>query len=152
MDGASKFVKGDAIAGVLILSFNIVGGIILGMASHGLSISEAAQTYIVLAIGDALVAQIPALLLSIAAASIVTRVNSEHDLSGQIASPVRQRESLDAGRRDPRPAGRAARYAAHDHPARRRWRGLPCLALAAIRRTGRRRTSARPGTGKPRKY
>ncbi len=86
MDGASKFVKGDAIAGVLILVINIVGGIILGMVSHGLSISEAAQTYIILAIGDALVAQIPALLLSIAAASIVTRVNSEHDLSGQIAS------------------------------------------------------------------
>ncbi len=86
MDGASKFVKGDAIAGVLILVINIVGGIILGLVSHGLSLSEAAQTYIVLAIGDALVAQIPALLLSIAAASIVTRVTSEHDLSGQIAS------------------------------------------------------------------
>lgn len=86
MDGASKFVKGDAIAGVLILIINIVGGIILGMVSHGLSLSQAAQTYVILAIGDALVAQIPALLLSIAAASIVTRVNSEHDLSGQIAS------------------------------------------------------------------
>ncbi|RXR29875.1 flagellar biosynthesis protein FlhA [Sphingobium fluviale] len=86
MDGASKFVKGDAIAGVLILVINIVGGMILGMVSHGLSLSEAAQTYIILAIGDALVAQIPALLLSIAAASIVTRVASEHDLSGQIAS------------------------------------------------------------------
>lgn len=86
MDGASKFVKGDAVAGVLILVVNIFGGIILGVASHGLSLSEAAQTYIVLAIGDALVAQVPALLLSIAAASIVTRVSSEHDLSGQIAS------------------------------------------------------------------
>ncbi|MGE4321517.1 MAG: flagellar biosynthesis protein FlhA [Sphingobium sp.] len=85
MDGASKFVKGDAVAGILILVINIVGGIILGVASHGLSMSEAAQTYIVLAIGDALVAQVPALLLSIAAASIVTRVKSEDDLSGQIA-------------------------------------------------------------------
>lgn len=85
MDGASKFVKGDAVAGVLILVINIVGGIILGVASHGLSFGDAAQTYIVLAIGDALVAQVPALLLSIAAASIVTRVASEHDLSGQIA-------------------------------------------------------------------
>ncbi|MDQ8757176.1 flagellar biosynthesis protein FlhA [Sphingosinicella sp. LHD-64] len=84
MDGASKFVKGDAIAGVLILVVNIVGGLILGMLSHGLSMSEAASTYIVLAIGDALVAQVPALLLSIAAASIVTRVSSPLDLSGQI--------------------------------------------------------------------
>ena len=86
MDGASKFVKGDAIAGVLILVINIVGGLILGTMSHGLSIGEAAETYILLAIGDALVAQVPALLLSIAAASIVTRVSSPLDLSGQITS------------------------------------------------------------------
>ena len=86
MDGASKFVKGDAVAGILILVINIIGGIILGVVSHGLAIGEAAQTYIILAIGDALVAQIPALLLSIAAASIVTRVKSEQDLSGQVAS------------------------------------------------------------------
>ncbi|MDF0540994.1 flagellar biosynthesis protein FlhA [Sphingobium sp. H39-3-25] len=85
MDGASKFVKGDAVAGVLILVINIVGGIILGVVSHGLSIGDAARTYILLAIGDALVAQVPALLLSIAAASIVTRVASDKDLSGQIA-------------------------------------------------------------------
>ncbi len=84
MDGASKFVKGDAVAGVLILVVNIVGGLVLGMVSHGLSASEAASTYILLAIGDALVAQVPALLLSIAAASIVTRVASPLDLSGQL--------------------------------------------------------------------
>ncbi|WP_374525670.1 flagellar biosynthesis protein FlhA [Sphingopyxis sp.] len=86
MDGASKFVKGDAVAGLLILFVNIVGGLILGMFSHGLSFSEAGSTYVTLAIGDALVAQIPALLLSIAAAAIVTRVTSPHDLSGQIGS------------------------------------------------------------------
>ena len=86
MDGASKFVKGDAVAGVLILFVNIFGGLILGTISHGLSLSEAAQTYILLAIGDALVAQVPALLLSIAAAAIVTRVSSPYDLSGQIGS------------------------------------------------------------------
>jgi flagellar biosynthesis protein FlhA len=86
MDGASKFVKGDAIAGVLILVINIVGGLVLGTLTHGLSIGEAAETYVLLAIGDALVAQIPALLLSIAAASIVTRVSSPLDLSGQITS------------------------------------------------------------------
>lgn len=86
MDGASKFVKGDAIASVLILIINIIGGLVLGTLSHGLSMGEAAEIYILLAIGDALVASVPALLLSIAAASIVTRVSSPLDLSGQIAS------------------------------------------------------------------
>ncbi len=86
MDGASKFVKGDAVAGVLILVINILGGLILGTLSHGLSLSDAASTYIILAIGDALVAQVPALLLSIAAAAIVTRVSSPLDLPGQITS------------------------------------------------------------------
>ncbi len=86
MDGASKFVKGDAVAGLLILFVNIFGGLILGVVSHELSFGEAAQTYIMLAIGDALVAQVPALLLSIAAASIVTRVSSPLDLSGQIGT------------------------------------------------------------------
>ncbi|MFN4097514.1 MAG: flagellar biosynthesis protein FlhA, partial [Sphingomonas sp.] len=88
MDGSSKFVKGDAVAGLLILFINIIGGLILGPVSHGMSIGEAAQTYVLLAIGDALVAQIPALLLSIAAAAIVTRVsaNKDQDLTGQIGS------------------------------------------------------------------
>src|SRR3546814_4099064 len=86
MDGASKFVKGDAVAGLLILFVKFVGGLILGVFSHGLSLSEAGRPYITLAIGDALVAQIPALLLSIAAAAIVTRVSSPFDLSGQIGS------------------------------------------------------------------
>lgn len=86
MDGSSKFVKGDAIAGLLILAINIVGGLILGPVTHGLSLADAAQTYIQLAVGDALVAQVPALLLSIAAAAIVTRVSSSHDLAGQIGS------------------------------------------------------------------
>ena len=84
MDGSSKFVKGDAIAGLLILAINIVGGLILGTVSHGMGVKDAAQTYIVLAIGDALVAQLPGLMLSIAAASIVTRVTSSKDLAGQI--------------------------------------------------------------------
>ncbi len=86
MDGSSKFVKGDAIAGLLILAANIIGGLILGPVSHGLSIGEAAHNYVLLAIGDALVAQIPSLMLSIAAATIVTRVTSTHDLAGQIGS------------------------------------------------------------------
>jgi flagellar biosynthesis protein FlhA len=86
MDGASKFVKGDAVAGVLILAINIIGGLILGTVQHGLPIGEAARVYLLLAIGDGLVAQVPALLLSIAAAMVVTRVGSEMDLAGQVSS------------------------------------------------------------------
>jgi len=84
MDGSSKFVKGDAVAAMLILAANIVGGLILGPVSHGLTIADAAHNYILLAIGDALVAQLPSLMLSIAAAAIVTRVSSDKDLAGQI--------------------------------------------------------------------
>ncbi len=84
MDGASKFVKGDAIAALLILGVNIIGGFALGMISHGMSAAEAGQLYVTLAVGDALVAQVPALLLSIAAAAIVTRVSDTRDLAGQI--------------------------------------------------------------------
>jgi len=84
MDGASKFVKGDAVAALLILGVNIIAGFCLGMLSHGLTAQEAAQRYITLAVGDALVAQVPSLLLSIAAAVIVTRVSDTRDLAGQI--------------------------------------------------------------------
>jgi flagellar biosynthesis protein FlhA len=84
MDGASKFVKGDAMAALLILGVNIVAGFGIGMISHGLSAAEAGEAYVTLAVGDALVAQVPALLLSIAAAAIVTRVSDQRDLAGQI--------------------------------------------------------------------
>ena len=84
MDGASKFVKGDAIAALLILGVNIIAGFCLGMISHDLGAGEAAEKYVTLAVGDALVAQVPALLLSIAAAVIVTRVADSRDLAGQI--------------------------------------------------------------------
>ena len=84
MDGASKFVKGDAVASLLILAVNIIAGFAIGMASHNLSAGEAGERYIVLAVGDALVASVPALLLSIAAAVIVTRVTDQRDLTGQI--------------------------------------------------------------------
>ena len=84
MDGASKFVKGDAIAALLILGVNIIAGFCLGMITHGLSAGESASRYISLSIGDALVAQVPSLLLSIAAAVIVTRVTDSRDLAGQI--------------------------------------------------------------------
>ena len=85
MDGASKFVRGDAVAGILILLINLVGGFAVGMLQHGLSASQAADSYILLAVGDALVAQIPGLLISVAAAMVVSRVGKEHDLGRQIA-------------------------------------------------------------------
>ncbi len=88
MDGASKFVRGDAIAGILILLINIVGGLIIGVMQHGLSLSDAAQNYTLLAIGDGLVAQIPALVISIAAGIIVSRVSTEEDIAGQMLSNV----------------------------------------------------------------
>ncbi|HHG3590288.1 TPA: flagellar biosynthesis protein FlhA [Vibrio parahaemolyticus] len=84
MDGASKFVKGDAIAGILILFINIVGGLSIGMAQYGLGFGEAIQIYTLLTIGDGLVAQIPSLLLSIAAAMMVTRQNTDEDMGEQL--------------------------------------------------------------------
>jgi len=88
MDGASKFVKGDAIAGILILAINIIGGLIIGISQHDLAISEAAETYILLSIGDGLVAQIPSLMLAIATAIIVTRVSSTQDMAAHIGKQV----------------------------------------------------------------
>ncbi|MDX1302341.1 flagellar biosynthesis protein FlhA [Photobacterium sp.] len=84
MDGASKFVKGDAIAGILILVINIVGGLIIGMGQHGLSFGDAIEIYSLLTIGDGLVAQIPSLLLSIGAAMMVTRQNTDEDMGQQL--------------------------------------------------------------------
>ena len=84
MDGASKFVRGDAIAGILILIINIIGGLAIGSLQHDLPIAEAARIYVLLTIGDGLVAQVPSLLLSTAAAIIVTRVSSEEDMGQQI--------------------------------------------------------------------
>ena len=84
MDGATKFVKGDAIAGLLILGINIIGGLIIGMVYHDLTLAKAAKVYITLAIGDGLVAQIPSLLLSVATAVIVTRDSSAHNLSDRL--------------------------------------------------------------------
>ncbi|MGL5429473.1 MAG: flagellar biosynthesis protein FlhA [Vibrio sp.] len=84
MDGASKFVKGDAIAGILILFLNIIGGLSIGMIQYGLSFKEAIEIYTLLTIGDGLVAQIPSLLLSIGAAMMVTRQNTDEDMGQQL--------------------------------------------------------------------
>jgi flagellar biosynthesis protein FlhA len=88
MDGASKFVRGDAIAGILIVFINMFGGTIIGAAQHGMSLADAGRTYALLTIGDGLVAQIPALLLSVAVAILVTRVSRPHDMSQQIVAQV----------------------------------------------------------------
>jgi len=83
MDGASKFVSGDAIAGILILLINLIGGLAIGVIQHNLSVSEAGKIYTLLSIGDGLVAQIPSLLLSLATAIIVTRVTTAESISEQ---------------------------------------------------------------------
>ena len=88
MDGASKFVKGDAVAGILILAINILGGITIGVAQYSLSLGEAASLYTILSIGDGLVAQIPSLLLSIGTAIIVTRVSSSESMSDHIGGQL----------------------------------------------------------------
>ncbi len=88
MDGASKFVRGDAIAGILILVINIIGGLAIGMGQHGLDLATATRNYALLTIGDGLVAQLPSLLLSTSAAIIVTRVSSAEDLGSQVSSQL----------------------------------------------------------------
>jgi flagellar biosynthesis protein FlhA len=84
MDGSSKFVRGDAIAGILILLINIIGGLAIGTLGHGMPVADAAHTYTLLTIGDGLVAQIPALLLSTAVALIVTRMSRPQDMGGEL--------------------------------------------------------------------
>ena len=88
MDGASKFVKGDAVAGILILAINIIGGVAIGMLQHDLTLNDAASLYVLLAVGDGLVAQIPSLLLSIATAIIVTRVSSSQAMAEHIGDEI----------------------------------------------------------------
>ena len=88
MDGASKFVRGDAIAGMLILVINIIGGLTIGISQHDLSFSEAGRIYVLLTIGDGLVAQIPSLLLSLATAIIVTRVTTSESMTTQASTQL----------------------------------------------------------------
>ena len=84
MDGASKFVRGDAIAGLLIMAITIIGGLLVGVIQHGMTLSDASTTYVLLTIGDGLVAQIPSLIISTAAGVIVTRVTSQENISDQM--------------------------------------------------------------------
>jgi len=94
MDGASKFVKGDAIAGILILLINIIGGLVIGMVQHDLSFDSAVEIYTLLTIGDGLVAQIPGLLLSVGTAIVVTRQNTSQDMGEQVSTQLGQERSL----------------------------------------------------------
>ncbi len=88
MDGASKFVRGDAVAGILIMIVTLIGGFAIGMVQHGLTFAQATEIYSLLTIGDGLVAQIPSLLLSVAAAIMVTRVSSSKDMGEQVRSQM----------------------------------------------------------------
>jgi flagellar biosynthesis protein FlhA len=88
MDGASKFVRGDAIAGIMILFINIIGGLIIGVAEHGMPVTAALKNYTLLTIGDGLVAQLPALLLSTSVAILVTRMSRSQDMSTQLVAQV----------------------------------------------------------------
>ena len=88
MDGASKFVRGDAVAGILILLINIIGGLVVGTTQHGMSMGQATETYVLLTIGDGLVAQIPALIISVAAGLVVSRVGDEGDVGGLVINQV----------------------------------------------------------------
>jgi len=97
MDGASKFVRGDAVAGLLILIINIIGGLAIGMFQHDLSFSDAGRIYVLLTIGDGLVAQIPSLLLSLATAIVVTRVTTSQSMSEQAAVQLANPTALYVG-------------------------------------------------------
>ncbi|MDY0012768.1 MAG: flagellar biosynthesis protein FlhA [Rhodocyclaceae bacterium] len=88
MDGASKFVRGDAVAGILIMLINVVGGLVVGVMQHDMGLAQAANDYTLLTIGDGLVAQIPALIISVAAGMVVSRVGDEGDIGGQMASQL----------------------------------------------------------------
>lgn len=94
MDGASKFVRGDAIAGILILIINVIGGLIIGTLQHDLDIATAAKNYTLLAIGDGLVAQIPALIISTAAGLVVSRVGTDENISSQLAGQLFSRPQV----------------------------------------------------------
>jgi len=94
MDGASKFVRGDAVAGIIIMLINVVGGLIVGTAQHDLGLADAAGIYTLLAIGDGLVAQVPALVISTAAGILVTRVSAEQDLNAQLLEQLGSRPQV----------------------------------------------------------
>ncbi|QLG86787.1 flagellar biosynthesis protein FlhA [Chitinibacter bivalviorum] len=94
MDGASKFVRGDAVAGILVMVINLIGGLLVGMIQHDMAFGDAAKTYTLLTIGDGLVAQVPALIISVAAGIVVSRVGTNQDLSEQILGQLFSRPQV----------------------------------------------------------
>ena len=94
MDGASKFVRGDAVAGILVMVINLIGGLLVGMLQHNMLFADAAKTYTLLTIGDGLVAQVPALIISVAAGIVVSRVGTDQDLSEQILGQLFSRPQV----------------------------------------------------------
>ncbi len=143
MDGANKFVKGDAVAGLVITAVNIVGGIVIGVAQNGLSLSEAAETYTILTIGDGLVSQIPALLVSTAAGLIASRTASGEDLGRTLVHQLFERREplLLAG------IGLTAMSAVPGMPTLA-FLTLGAAALAASRRAARLESRPEGGDGK----
>src|SRR5262249_19569488 len=125
MDGAGKFVRGDAIAGVLIVAVNIAGGLYMGIVQHGMDAAEAVGVFTTLTIGDGLVSQIPAFLISLAAGLIVTRSSTESDLGGEVTGQLFGRPRVLAG---------ASGFLAYRAPAR--LPKAPPAALAAALAAG----------------
>ena len=152
MDGAMKFVKGDAIAGIIVLLTNIVGGLIIGIVQRGMDAGDAAKTYTILTIGEGLVAQIPALIISTGAGIIVTRVASEEEGS-HLGPGHRRRSCWVSPRRWPSPPALLVLLAivpgfpVHPVPDPGGWSGLRRLAPAEGGEGGQRRAAGRRGAG-----
>ena len=137
MDGAGKFVRGDAIAGVVILLVNICGGLFLGVFNHGMSLGEAVNVFTKLTIGDGLVSQVPAFLISLAAGLIVTRSSSSTDLGRDVVGQLFS-EPWSAGHGGGFPGSSDVHPAAQDTPARPgRWARDRCSVPEDARRRGR---------------
>ena len=111
MDGASKFVRGDAIAGLIIVAVNIIGGLVIGTAQKDLSLGDAAEIYAMLTIGDGLVSQVPALLTSVAAGIITTRITSETSLGTEVSGQLLHRSVRCSSQPEPRLVGCGTWYA-----------------------------------------
>ncbi len=137
MDGASKFIRGDAVAGILILFINLVGGFAVGMFQHGMAAADAASTYTLLSIGDGLVAQLPALLVSTAVAMLVTRASRAHDMGeAMVGQGLRPAQGAGDRRRHPDPGRAGAGHAQRRLFDTRRRAGLRRVEAVEAQRTG----------------
>jgi flagellar biosynthesis protein FlhA len=148
MDGASKFVRGDAVAGILIMAINVIGGLIVGVLQHNMELAQAANIYTLLTIGDGLVAQLPALIISVAAGLVVSRVGDDGDMGSQVIGQVFSNPQVliltaaILGILGPHP-----RHAELRVPAAGRRSGLSGLAGRGAQRGRHSRRGARRGAG-----